>query len=200
MQSIAHGFILALGLILPLGVQNVFIFTQGATQPTVARALPAAITAAICDSLLIVVSVSGLSLLLFQAETLRSVIMIGGIVFLLYMSVSIWRATPTASSKTTALSVKKQILFACSVSFLNPSALIDIVGVIGTSSLQYSGVELWLFTASCIFVSWLWFLLLMFAGSRMRTIRNELKVMTIFNKCAAIFIFAMALYLTSGLF
>lgn len=33
MEAIVHGIILAFALILPLGVQNVFVFSQGATQP-----------------------------------------------------------------------------------------------------------------------------------------------------------------------
>ena len=32
MNAIIHGIVLAFGLILPLGVQNVFIFQQGAWQ------------------------------------------------------------------------------------------------------------------------------------------------------------------------
>lgn len=32
LQPIIHGFLLALGLILPLGAQNVFVFNQGANQ------------------------------------------------------------------------------------------------------------------------------------------------------------------------
>jgi len=198
LETIIHGFILALGLILPLGVQNVFIFTQGATQPSLIRALPASITASICHTMLILLSVGGLSFLIMQLEWLRMVMMIGGVLFLLYMSVSIWRSAPSGEMDGTALPIKKQILFACSVSFLNPSALVDIIGVIGTSSLQYSGSELVLFTASCIIVSWIWFFALMLVGSRMKYLHNQRKVMIIFNKSAAIFIFAMAIYLMAG--
>ena len=39
-EAILHGIILAFGLIVPLGVQNVFVFNQGALQPTFMRALP----------------------------------------------------------------------------------------------------------------------------------------------------------------
>jgi L-lysine exporter family protein LysE/ArgO len=40
-SAILHGMILALRLILPLEVQNVFIFSQGAIQKPLYRALPA---------------------------------------------------------------------------------------------------------------------------------------------------------------
>ena len=65
-EAILHGIILAFGLIIPLGVQNVFVFNQGALQPTFMRALPVVITAGICDTILIVAAVSGVSLLVLD--------------------------------------------------------------------------------------------------------------------------------------
>ena len=195
LESILHGVLLAFGLILPLGVQNVFIFTQGATQPSLMRALPAALTAAICDTLLILLSVLGLSLIIMKVEELRTVLMIAGILFLFYMSVTIWRSSPSSVNEGAAIPPKKQILFACSVSLLNPQALMDIVGVIGTSALKYNGFALVLFTASCIIVSWIWFFGLLYVGSHIKHFGNRATIMTVFNKCSAVFIFAMAVYL-----
>lgn len=199
MEVVLHGVILAFGLILPLGVQNVFIFSQGATQPSLVRALPATLTAAICDSLLILLAVYGLSLVILQYEGLRMMLMVAGILFLLYMGYSIWRATPTEANVANALPMKKQILFALTVSLLNPHAILDIVGVIGTSALKYSGYELVLFAVACIAVSWLWFFALMIAGSRIKKFGNQLVIMTVFNKFSAIFILGMAIYLAIGL-
>lgn len=53
MEALIHGFTLAFGLILPMGVQNIFIFNQGINQPTYTKALPAIFTAAVCDTILI---------------------------------------------------------------------------------------------------------------------------------------------------
>ena len=52
-EAVIHGFLLAIGLILPLGAQNVFVFNQGANQSKLIKAFPAVITAGICDSILI---------------------------------------------------------------------------------------------------------------------------------------------------
>lgn len=199
METILHGVLLAFGLILPLGVQNVFIFTQGATQPSLMRALPATLTAAFCDTVLILLSVWGLSLIIMQVEALRTILMVAGVLFLFYMSITIWRSVPSSVNEGEAMPAKKQILFACSVSLLNPHALLDIVGVIGTSALKYNGFALVLFTASCIIVSWIWFFGLMFIGSRIRNFGNQTTIMTLFNKSSAIFIFAMAIYLGLGI-
>ena len=54
LQAILHGVLLAIGLILPLGAQNIFVFNQGANQTKFRRALPAIIAARLCVSLLII--------------------------------------------------------------------------------------------------------------------------------------------------
>lgn len=199
LEAFFHGMILAFGLILPLGVQNVFVFSQGATQPHLVRALPASITAAICDTLLILLAVFGLSIIVLQFAWLRLALMTVGILFLLYMGYTIWRSSPATANNNEALPVKKQILFALSVSLLNPHAILDTIGVIGTSALKYSGTDQILFTAACVVISWLWFFGLTIAGASFKKLDSSGKLMNIFNKCSAIFIWATALYLINGL-
>ncbi|WP_421927058.1 LysE/ArgO family amino acid transporter [Lysinibacillus capsici] len=200
MEAFLHGIILAFGLILPLGVQNVFVFSQGATQPSLLRALPAGVTAAICDTLLILLAVFGLSLIVLQFEWLRITLMTIGIIFLLYMGYSIWRSNPANTENSEALPIKKQILFALSVSLLNPHAILDTIGVIGTSALKYSGTEQIMFTVACVFISWLWFFGLTLTGASLKKLDGSGKLMRLFNKCSAVFIWATACYLASGLF
>jgi len=199
MEAIVHGIILAFGLILPLGVQNVFVFSQGATQPKLIRALPAAVTAALCDTFLILLAVFGLSTIVLQFEWLRLGLMIAGILFLLYMGYVIWRSKPTNSETNKALPIRQQVIFALSVSLLNPHALLDIVGVIGTSALKYVGTEQVLFTIACITISWVWFFGLTLAGTIMKKLDSTGNLMNIFNKCYALFIWGTAIYLFVGL-
>lgn len=66
LQVILHGVLLALGLILPLGAQNVFVFNQGANQKKLTHALPVILTAGFCDTFLIVVAILGVSLILMS--------------------------------------------------------------------------------------------------------------------------------------
>lgn len=199
MEAFLHGTILAFGLILPLGVQNVFVFSQGATQQRLVRAFPASITAALCDTLLILLAVFGLSVIVLQFEWLRIALMSAGIIFLLYMGYTIWQSKPTTTKNNDALPIKKQILFALSVSLLNPHAILDTIGVIGTSALKYSGVTQIYFTAACILISWLWFFGLTLAGASLKKVDSSGKLMNVFNKCSAVFIWATAIYLVSGL-
>lgn len=199
MEAIIHGIILAFGLILPLGVQNVFVFSQGATQPRLIRALPATVTAALCDTFLILIAVFGLSVIVLQFEWLRLSLMTAGILFLLYMGYVIWKSKPTNSETNKALPIRQQVIFALSVSLLNPHALLDTVGVIGTSALKYVGTEQALFTIACITVSWIWFFGLTIAGTIMKKLDSTGNVMNIFNKCSALFIWGTAIYLFVGL-
>ncbi|MGG0657778.1 LysE/ArgO family amino acid transporter [Rummeliibacillus pycnus] len=199
MQAFLHGFILAFGLILPLGVQNIFVFSQGVTQPNILKALPAAITAALSDTLLIVLAVFGLSMIVLQIEWIRFILLIGGIIFLLYMGKVVWNSSTADLEGKSALPIKQQILFALSVSLLNPHALLDTVGVIGTSALKYTGKEQILFAIACISVSWLWFLGLMIVGVGMKKLDISEKVFIIFNKLSALFIWGTAIYLLISL-
>ncbi len=211
MEAILHGFVLALGLILPLGVQNVFVFNQGAAQPRLSGALPAVLAAALCDTLLISLAVFGVSAVVLKLEALRFGLMLAGILFLAYMGFSLWRTKPADSlpidadgssgspAGVRALTPSRQILFALSVSLLNPHALLDTVGVIGTSALAYEGSAQIRFAAACIGVSWLWFAALATAGSVLRRFDGGGRLTALFNKASALFVWGTALYLLIGL-
>ncbi len=196
LSAFVQGLVLAFGLILPLGIQNVFIFNQGVTQPRFSKVLPVLFTASICDSLLIGSAIGGVSLLVFSLPLIETSIMVIGILFLLYMGVVMWRSKPPGeSSSGTALSPRKQILFAASVSLLNPHAIIDSIGVIGTSSIGYEGAEKVVFAVTCICVSWVWFFSLGFAGSRVKQFTDSTKFIRIFNKVSSLIMWGTALYL-----
>ena len=193
---IMHAFVLALGLILPLGVQNIFIFQQGMVQRRLWRALPAVITAGLCDTLLIGLAVGGVSLLVLGLPWIKHVLLIGGIVFLLYMGYITWKSsTDTKQGDLNILSIRKQIVFALSVSLLNPHALLDTIGVIGISSLPYEGIDKFIFTITCIGVSWIWFVGLAVSGHWVGRLDQSGKWLPRLNKCSALMIWGIALFL-----
>lgn len=197
MEPFLHGMILAFGLILPLGVQNIFIFNQGATQKTFMRALPAALTAGICDTLLISLAITGVSLLILGFDWLRNLLFISGFFFLLYMGWTLWKSKNVVSERQSNIgfSVKRQITFAASVSLLNPHAILDTIGVIGTSSIAYEGLDKGLFTFACIGVSWLWFLGLAITGRWVGKIDSKGLFLSRMNQISAIVIWIMAIYI-----
>ncbi|MFD3259880.1 LysE/ArgO family amino acid transporter [Paenibacillus lentus] len=195
-EASIYGFVLAFGLILPLGVQNVFIFNQGAAHPKLRHALPAVITAALCDTLLILLAVAGVSLVVLTINWLKTLLFIIGALFMLYMGWSIWRSRPELPVVGEAhLTAGKQIVFAVSVSLLNPHAIMDTIGVIGTSSLRFEGLEKGLFTAAAIGVSWTWFFGLCWAGRLIGGLDSSGNVLRHINKLSAIIVWAMAGYI-----
>ena len=196
-----HGFCLALGLILPLGVQNIFIFNQGATQPRFIYALPCILTAAICDTVLILLAALGVALIVLQIVWLKLAIFILGFVFLFYMGFVTWRAKPHSGKvNKLSLSAGRQIMFSASVSILNPHAVIDSITVIGSNSLSYSGFDKAMFAAACILVSWLWFFGIAYAGHKVHELDHEGLWLRRVNKFSALVIWSVAFYILWQIF
>lgn len=200
-QVIMNAFILAIGLILPLGVQNLFVFNQGAVHDRYYKALPVVVTASICDTLLILFAVGGVSAVALSLPVVKTALIGFGVLFLFYMGWLTWRSKPKAGSESAELVTPgKQISFALSVSLLNPHAILDTVGVIGTSSLPYTGAEKTAFALTCIVVSWLWFASLAFAGKIVGNLDRSGKFLLLLNRLSAIFMWGTAIYLGSSLF
>ena len=197
MEPVLHGMILAFGLILPLGVQNVFIFNQGATHKHFNNALPAVITAAVCDTVLISLAVAGVSVIVFSFEWLKMLLFLVGFVFLAYMGWVVWKDRPEVNSNQEGnrFSTRRQITFAASVSLLNPHAILDTIGVIGTSSLTYTGTDKWLFMFACIVVSWIWFVSLAVVGRKIGQLNGNGNFLKRLNQISAIIIWFMAVYM-----
>lgn len=198
-EAILHGIILAFGLILPLGVQNVFVFNVGARQPSFLKAVPVIVTAGVCDTILILTAVLGVSLIVFSFAWLKTILIGAGVIFLLYMGWVIWKSKPAEEESNTGMPIRKQILFAASVSLLNPHAILDTIGVIGTNALSYEGDEKWAFTASTIAVSWLWFFGLALTGRSIGRFDQTGDWINRLNKISALLIWGIAIYLATNL-
>jgi len=194
-----HGFLLALGLILPLGAQNVFIFNQGANHKRVSKTVPVIITAGLCDTLLIVLAILGVSLVLLSLPILQLIVYIIGFIFLIYMAISLWNEKPKNLEYQSPMSAKKQIGFAMSVSLLNPHAIMDTIGVIGTSASIYDGVDKWIFSISTIAVSWLWFILLAFLGKMIGSVDKTGKWIVYLNKLSSVIIVIVAIIILKNI-
>ncbi len=199
LSAFIHGYILSLGLILPLGPQNVFVFSQGATQPGLRRALPVVVTASIADTALILAAVLGVSVVVLTLAWVKIVLVVIGVGFLATIGWLTWRAE-VGEDEVNQLApqwpLKRQIIFALSVSLLNPHAILDTIGVIGTSSLAYQDSVKAAFTLACIFNSWVWFFMLAIGG---RLIGSMGHVRRWLNRASAIIMWLSAVYLVYNL-
>ncbi|SFB07483.1 L-lysine exporter family protein LysE/ArgO [Cohnella sp. OV330] len=202
LQVVINAFLLALGLILPLGAQNVFVFNQGALQPRYVRALPITITASVCDTLLISLAVFGVSAVALGIAWIKVSLLSIGVLFLLYMGWVIWRSKPSAAKDGQArrLGARRQIALTASLSLLNPHAIMDTVGVIGTSALRYDGLDKLAFAVTCITVSWLWFHGLALAGRIAGKADPSGRFLVALNKISALIMWGTAIYLGLSLF
>lgn len=199
LQPLIHGLLLALGLILPLGAQNVFVFNQGANQKKISKALPVIITAGLCDTFLIVIDILGVSLILISMPTLQLFIYIIGFLFLMYMAWSLWTEKPSNIEEIEPMPAKKQILFALSVSLLNPHAIMDTVGVIGTSASVYDGYDKVVFSLATISVSWIWFVFLAILGRITGKIDKSGKYIVILNKVSSVIVIIVGLIILKNI-
>ncbi|MCL1631484.1 LysE family transporter [Sporolactobacillus sp. CPB3-1] len=194
--ALIHGFVLALGLILPLGAQNIFIFTQGTQAKRAMQCLPAVLTAAVSDTFLILLAVEGASLILLSHPFLKEMLLLVGSILLLIIGWSIWHSpSETEEGTSNMLSAKRQMLFAASVSLLNPHAVLDTVGVIGTNALNYDGNEKWAFAIACICVSWIWFFGLAITGQLLGKTERLKQWMIYINKLSAVLVWMIGGYL-----
>ncbi len=199
LSAFLHGYLLSFGLILPLGPQNVFVFSQGATQPRLRRALPVVLTASLADTTLILVAVLGVSAVVLTVPWVKIVLGVIGVCFLLYIGGVTWRSEvreDDAAKLAHDWPLRRQIIFALSVSLLNPHAILDTIGVIGTSSLAYLSTERIAFTAACILNSWVWFIFLAVAGKLVGSIGPVRRWL---NRVSAVIIWISAAYLVYNL-
>ncbi|MBG9785986.1 LysE/ArgO family amino acid transporter [Shouchella lehensis] len=196
LSAFLHGFILASALIIPIGPQNLFIFNQGASQSSFTKSLPAVLTAAVADTILIIVAGLGLSILVFTIPLLQPLLYLIGVLFLFFIGWSIWKHDEKlVQKKKKPLTAKKQIVIALSISVLNPHAVLDTVAVIGTNASHYSiGVERLSFVTACILVSWMAFTLLAYLGSHLKQMDTHGKYMKWIHKASAVSIWLLALY------
>lgn len=190
-----HGAILAFSLIIPAGIQNIFILNQSIINKSVSSTLPIIITASLCDTVLIVLSVLGLSLVLLKLESVKLIILILGFFFLVYMGYKMW-TQPVNKLEThkNNLSKFKQVIFTISVSWLNPHAIIDTIVVIGSQSLDYSNTQKITYSIGCILVTWLWFFLISFLGNRIGKLSSGNILLGKINKLSAILMYLVATY------
>ena len=132
--------------------------------------------------------------------TLQLVIYIFGLIFLFYIAWTLWNEKTQNVKQDNSLSASKQISFALSVSLLNPHAVMDTIGVIGTSASAYVGYEKFAFTLTCISVSWIWFIFLALAGKSVGSLDKNGKLLIFVNKLSSIIIVIVALIIVQKIF
>lgn len=201
LSAFIHGFILAFGLILPLGPQNAFVLSQGASNKDWRCILPVVLTASAGDSALILVAVLGVSMVVLSLPWIRTGLLAGGILFLVVIGWLTWKndpgcQEPPGKKRSDNWSLRRRVTFTLALSLFNPHAILDTVAVIGPNALVYQGQARATFTAACILNSWVWFFSLALFGrlaGSLEIVRRWL------NRFSALVMWGSALYLLAGL-
>jgi L-lysine exporter family protein LysE/ArgO len=141
-------------------------------------------------------AVLGVSVLVLGSIWIKAFLFGSGILFLFYMGYVTWNSKNEQNDNQAHLfTARKQATFAASVSLLNPHAILDTIGVIGTSSLSYEGSEKLVFAAACILISWLWFFALAVIGRLTGRIDKTGRILEILNKLSAFIMWGTAILL-----
>ncbi len=202
LTAIIHGILLAFGLILPLGAQNVFVFNQGASQPKFRGAIPVIVTAACCDSLLILLAVLGVSVVVFTIPVLQTAIFVVGLAFLLYMGWSIWKSKPSQAGQARSGIVAQKANHVRHVGIAPEPAChprYDRRDRNQLPRLCLSADKL-MFTVATMAVSWIWFFALAFAGKMVGAVDTGGRILNVINKLSALVIWGVAVYIALKLF
>lgn len=160
-----HGFGLSAGLIVAIGAQNAFVLRQAASRQHV---FATALTAALCDVLLISIGVLGVGLLIINWPGVAPLLQYGGAAFLLWFG---WNSARRALQPVglqlqglASVSLRRTLLASVAFSLLNPHAWLDAAIMIGSSAQQYLALERLLFAAGAMCASFCWFFCLAYGA------------------------------------
>ncbi len=161
------GLILGLALIIPIGVQSLFVLNQGLVAGF-PRAFVGVAAVCFCDTFLIVLGAAGASALLTLLGYQELLIAVGSI-YLLIMGVLTLRAGPRHAEGEHLTRIGATVFQAVGVSVLNPHAILDTVGVLGAAIAAQAAHERVAFAAGAVGASWAWYLILSMGASALQT-------------------------------
>ena len=137
-QSYSNGLLVAIGLIMAIGTQNVFVLAQSLRRE---HHVPVALLCILCDALLVSAGVFGLAAALSQSPLLLGIARWGGAAFLLWYGAQALRRAWNpqaldASGQGVPRSRRRVLLAALAVTLLNPHVYLDTVLLIGSLGAQ----------------------------------------------------------------
>ena len=171
MNTFIYGFSLGLSFIVAIGSQNAFVLKQGLKGEHLL--LICSICAA-SDAVLILVGVSGFSVLLLSYPELVSVARYGGAIFLFIYGLlsfySAWKSKESLNpSDIKSNSWVTSVLTCLAFTWLNPHVYLDTVVLLGSISSQFAN-ELSYFAAGATSASFVFFFSLGYGARALRPV------------------------------
>lgn len=159
------GMLLGLSIIISMGAQNLFLIKQGLRNE---YPYLCAFMCFLCDSILIILSTAGVSVLILEFPLLKTILLILGVIFLMYYgSLAIKRGFNAAvistdlmqlqELKQIKISAVKLIALTLLFSLLNPQAILDVTLIIGGNANHYNNLSKYFFVSGVLAASFIWF-------------------------------------------
>ncbi len=142
LTAAATGFATGLSLILAIGAQNAFVLQQGLRREHV---FWVCLICALSDAVLIVTGVVGIgSIGAAFPDALHLLTLAGAAFLVVYGAMSMRRALNPGALQASAQpdgSLQRAVMTALAVTWLNPHAYLDTVGLLGAVSTGFDGLE-----------------------------------------------------------
>jgi L-lysine exporter family protein LysE/ArgO len=129
-SPLLFGMLFGLATALPIGAQSFVVMNQGLRRVGYPRVLVGIATASLCDTLLIVLGVAGVSALLVALANERLLISIGALFFIV-IGMTTLCSSPEETEVKSRTRVGAMIVQTVGVSLLNPHAAFETVGLLG---------------------------------------------------------------------
>ncbi|GLX84837.1 amino acid transporter [Thalassotalea loyana] len=192
--TLAKGFVIGAGLIMPIGAQNAYVLNQGIKRN---HHILAASICIICDFILMSLGVFGGGALLGAHPVIAKAITILGVAFLLFYGAMFFKSFYFSSNdqmaKEMSPATRKTVIFTTlAVTLLNPHVYLDTVVLIGSISGQFSEAERIFFLFGTLLASLTWFFVLSLGAAKMSPWLSTPKVQRGINLIVALIMWAIA--------
>ena len=188
------GLMLSLSLIIAIGSQNAFVLRQGILREHV---WPIVLFCAVADTILIITGVFGLPFLIADfVEKIRPWLF--GVAAIWLFGYGVLRVRDLFGNKVLEIDARPVVSLwttlgaAAALTFINPHVYLDTVVLIGTISLQFSGVNKLAFGAGAATASFVFFPALGYGGYLLSDIMRHPRAWRILNGVIAIIMFVLA--------
>jgi L-lysine exporter family protein LysE/ArgO len=178
-----QGFALGASMIIPLGVQNSYILSQGIKRN---HHFLTATICMLCDVLLIGLGIFGGGKLIASNQWLMSLMGWGGLLFLLtyagFAFRNVWRNQYKAPAKVQILTSRKAVVgTTLAVTLLNPHVYLDTVMILGSVAGTFKDHEKIYFALGTMIASLIWFYSLAGAAAKLAPLLSKAKAQRIID-------------------
>lgn len=197
------GFSVCLSLIVSIGAQNLYVLRQAVQGEHVRACVTWCV---VSDAVLVAIGVAGMSQMMVRHPGLAHYLTLGGAAFLLAYGLfalrRMWLASDAAmhaEKRAVAPRSMMSVLAAlAAITLFNPHVYLDTVLLMGSIGAQQEGVSRWTYVMGAASASLSWFVLLAFAGQRMKGIFANPKAWRVMDGLTGVMMLALAGWVASG--